>query len=320
MSKKLISIIIPVFNEEENIPKIHLELLNVFDAQKSKYNFEVIFVDDGSLDKSPEILEKLTKRNKNIKYIQFSRNFGKEIATSAGIHNAKGDAAIMIDADLQHPPKLIPKFIEKWEAGADIVVGVRKNNDCEAKFKRFCSFIYYKIMNRIGKTHITPNATDYRLIDKKVIKAFNRFTERDRITRGLLAWLGFKKEFIHFKTNPRESGKPTYSYLKLTKLAISSIVSHSLFPLKFAGYLGIIITPVFGILGLFILIEDVILKDPMGLNTTGTAMLGVLLIFLVGIILMSLGLIALYIAEIQSEVINRPMYVIRKTGNMNGTV
>jgi len=318
MRKKLISIIVPVFNEEKNIPLLCYELFKTLKKLQNKYDYEIIFVDDGSADKSQEILESLAGENKKIKYIQFSRNFGKEIATSAGIHKAKGDAAIMIDADLQHPPELIPLFLKKWEAGADMVVGVRKNNNHEAFLKRICSFLFYKTMNKISKTHITPNATDYRLLDKKVVKEFNRFTERSRITRGLLDWLGFKKEFIYFNPGVRKSGKAKYSYLKLTKLAFATFVNHSLFPLKFAGYLGIITTPLAGLTGLFILVEKYFLKDPLGLNFTGPAMLAVLLIFLIGIVLICLGLIALYIAEIQSEVMNRPMYVIRKTGNING--
>ncbi|MCX6704703.1 MAG: glycosyltransferase family 2 protein, partial [Candidatus Woesebacteria bacterium] len=261
--------------------------------------------------------ESLAYENKKIKYIQFSRNFGKEIATSAGIHKAKGDAAIMIDADLQHPPELIPLFLEKWEGGADIVVGIRKNNNHEAFLKRVCSFLFYKTINKISKTKITPNATDYRLLDKKVIKEFNRFTERSRIARGILDWLGFKKEFIYFNPGVRKTGKAKYSYMKLTKLALTTIIAHSLFPLKFAGYLGIIITPLAGLFGLFIWVEKYVLKDPLHYHFTGPAMLAVLTIFLVGIILICLGLMALYIAEIQGEVMNRPMYVIRKTGNIN---
>lgn len=317
MSKKSISIIVPVFNEEKNILAISNKLVKILESLQKKYAYEIIFIDDGSTDKSMEILEKLTNHNKNIKYIQFTRNFGKEIALSAGIHKAKGDLAIMIDADLQHPPELISQFIQKWQGGADIVVGVRKNSNGSI-LKKFGSFCFYKIMKLISDTAITSGATDYRLIDKKVIQEFNRFTERNRIARGLLNWLGFKKEFIYFNTNVRKSGKATYGFLKLIKLALSTFVTHSLFPLKLAGYLGIIITLPAGLLGLFILVEKYFLNDPLGLNFTGTAMLSVLVIFLVGIILSCLGLIALYIAEIQGEVTNRPMYVIRKTGNLDG--
>ncbi len=295
---------------------MYRELIKILKGLK-KFDYEIIFVNDGSSDNSEEVIEDIASRDRKVKYVGFSRNFGKEIATSAGIHSARGDAAIMLDADLQHPPELIPKFLDKWQDGADVVVGVRKNSNSEAVVKRIGSFWFYKIMNLIGETSITPNATDYRLLDKKVIQEFNRFTERNRVTRGLLDWLGFKKEFIYFNTNDRKSGKAAYNYLKLLKLAFSTFVNHSLFPLKFAGYLGIMITPLAGILGLFILVNKYFLKDPFGFAFTGTAMLAVLIIFLVGVILVCLGLVALYIAEIQGEVLNRPMYVVRKTRNLD---
>ena len=317
LNKKLVSIIVPVFNEEKNIPLIYDELRKIFDDLKEKYDYELIFIDDGSQDKSQEILEKLTEQNSNIKYIQFSRNFGKEIATTAGLSFSKGRAVIMIDADLQHPPELIPEFLEKWEKGADIIIGVREKNKGEGWIKRFGSFWFYKIMNSIGETKLIPRATDYRLLDKKVIKEFNRFTERNRITRGLIDWLGFKKDYIYFKAEKRKSGKAGYNFLKLTKLALSSFVTHSLFPLKLAGYLGSIITLLSGIIGLFIIVEKYILGDPLNLYFSGPFMLGVLILFLVGIVLSCLGLITLYIANIHQEVVNRPMYVIKKKKNLD---
>jgi len=314
---KLISIVIPVYNEEKNISLICNELIRVFSDFKGKYDYEIIFVDDSSKDKSVEILEGLAAKDSRIKYLEFSRNFGKEIATSAGIYQAKGEAAILMDADLQHPPKLIPEFLNKWEKGADIVVGVRKKNKGEGFIKKIGSSLFYKIINIIGKTRIIPRATDYRLIDKKVIEEFNRFTERNRMTRGLIDWLGFQKDFVYFKANQRKFGKAGYSFFKLLKLALSSFVSYSLFPLKLAGYLGIIITCLAFLLGLFILIEDIIFNAALGLEFSGPFMVGVLLTFLVGIILICLGLMALYIANIHDEALNRPLYVIKKKKNFN---
>ncbi|KPJ56638.1 hypothetical protein AMJ49_04440 [Parcubacteria bacterium DG_74_2] len=312
---KLISVVVPVYNEEENIPLIYSELIKALHNLEEDYDYEIIFVNDGSNDNSDKVIQDLTNYNPKVKYIEFSRNFGKEIATSAGIHNAAGNAAIIADADLQHPPRFIPEFLDKWEKGADIVVGIRKNNR-KGLIKRMGAFWFYKIMNRIGETYIIPNATDYRLLDRKVIEEFNRFTERNRITRGLLDWLGFKRDFVYFNVAKRNSGKAGYSYFKLTKLALSTFITHSLFFLKLAGYLGIIITPLSGFMGLFILIEKYVLNDPFGLAFTGTAMLAVMIIFLVGIILICLGLVALYIGNIQNEVANRPMYVIRKKKNL----
>lgn len=313
MPQKSISIVIPVYNEEKNIPLIYDELLKVFNGLKEKYDYELIFVDDGSQDKSPEILENLTGQNNKVKYLQFSRNFGKEIATSAGLHRVKGEAAIIIDADLQHPPALIPQFLEKWENGAESVIGIREKNKGEGLIKKLGSFWFCKIMNSISETKFIPQATDFRLIDKKVIKEFNKFTERERITRGLIDWLGFKKDFIYFKANERKSGKAGYNILKLTRLALSSFVAHSLFPLKFAGYLGVIVSVFSGFLGIFIFINNFILKNKM---FSGLAIVVVLVVFLVGIVLSCLGLVALYIGNIQNEVTNRPLYVIRKKRNI----
>lgn len=309
---KLISLIIPVYNEEENIPLVYDKLKETLKA--SNHDHEIIFVNDGSNDGSANELKKISVLDNKVKVIEFSRNFGKEIATTAGINNCSGEACILIDADLQHPIELMPEFIAKWENGADMVVGIRSNNN-ERFIKKYGSIFFYKIMAGISETNLLPNATDYRLLDKKVINEFNKFTERNRLTRGLIAWLGFKQDYVYFLAKPRANGKPSYGTLKLVKLALSSIISLSLFPLKIAGYLGIFITLISGMTGMFIVFEKYIFKDPWQLNFSGSAILAVIILFLVGTILSCLGLIALYIAHIHSEVINRPIYVIRNKIN-----
>ena len=308
---KLISIVVPVYNEEKNIPLLFVGLKRVF-IQMQQYSWEIIFVNDGSADGSWVEIEKLANENENVKYINFSRNFGKEIATTAGINHCKGDACIMIDADLQHPPAVISELLKRWEKGAEDVVGVRKNNNRESLVKSFGSWFYYKIINRISDTSIIANATDFRLLDRMVIDAFNRLSERNRITRGLISWLGFQREYVYFESPKRINGKASYSTIKLIRLAMSSFISMSLFPLKFAGYLGMMIMLFSGILGLFIFFHKYVINDPLGYSFSGPAILAVLNIFLIGIVLSCLGIIALYIANIHGEVINRPMYVIRK--------
>jgi dolichol-phosphate mannosyltransferase len=258
----------------------------------------------------PEI-KKLPDRDDRVKYLQFSRNFGKELATTAGLREAKGDAAIMIDADLQHPAELIPRFIEKWKKGAEVVVGVRKKNRREGLVKKIGSFLFYKIINAIAEIRITPNATDFRLLDRAVMNEFNRFTEKNRMSRALIDWLGFNRDYIYFNANPRMDGKAGYSTLKLVRLALSGFVSLSLVPLKLAGYLGIVIVIISGSLGLFIFIERYVLGEPWNMGFSYPSILAVINLFLIGIVLSCLGLIALYIANIHGEVINRPMYVIR---------
>jgi polyisoprenyl-phosphate glycosyltransferase len=306
----LISIIVPVYNESAGLTAFHKALTKVID--KLPYQFEVIFVDDGSKDTSLEVLQELAKKDSRIRIVEFARNFGKELATTAGLHSAQGNAALMIDADLQHPVELIKEFIKKWDAGADVVVGLRDGRKKDSLGKRFASKTFYKILSALADVDITPNATDFRIVDRAVIDHFNRFTERNRMTRGLLDWLGFHREFITYQEKERHFGAASQSLIKLIKLAINSFISNSLLPLRVAGYLGVIITLFSVPLGLFIFVEKYVLKESMGFHFSGSVILVVVLLFLVGIILMSLGLIALYIANIHTEVTGRPLYVIRR--------
>lgn len=313
--KKLISIIIPTHNEKDNVSLIQSAVKQVFESEKS-YDYEIIFVDDGSRDNTIDVIKKIAKIEDKVFYLEFSRNFGKECATSAGLHHAKGHAAIMIDADMQHPPNLISQFLRKWENGAELVVGVRKRNKKAGVLKRILSNFYYRFINRITESTVTPRATDFRLLSRAVIDELNRFTEHNRMTRALIDWLGFRREYVYFDADERANGKASYSFRKLLKLAINSMVSLSLLPLKLAGYVGIVIIMLSGPLGLFIFIEKYILDDPWGFSFSGPAILAVIILFLVGIILACLGLMALYIASIHTEVANRPLYVVRSR-NLN---
>lgn len=297
-------------NESANIPILY----HALDATTKKvpYSFELIFVDDGSTDNSVPVLESLAQIDKRVRLIEFARNFGKEAAVSAGLHAAQGQAAITLDADMQHPPKLIPKMISKWRSGADVVVGLRNYSQKEGLLKRFFSWAFYKAIRFFGVKQITPHATDYCLIDRKVIKAFKAMTERNRMTRSLLDWLGFRRKYVHFEAPPRANGQARYSFRQLVSLAINSFTAHSLFPLRFAGYLGVFISVCSGVLGVFMYFTKYVWNDPYSLRFTGTAMLATLIVFLVGVMLMCLGLVAMYIARIHSEVANRPLYVVRR--------
>ncbi|MEX2055028.1 MAG: glycosyltransferase family 2 protein [Candidatus Andersenbacteria bacterium] len=310
MAKSLISIIVPVYNEQEAIPHFYRKLMSVLGTVPT-YDFEILYIDDGSTDQSSTLLEELAARDERIKYIQLSRNFGKEVATTAGLNLARGTAAVLIDADLQHPPLFIPHFIAKWEAGAEVVIGVR-NTRHEEFLSAVGSSLFYAILRRISDTEIIPHATDFRLLDRHVIDAFNRFTEKSRLTRGLIDWLGFRRVYVPFHIEKRQTGRPRYTVRKRFKLALSSFVAHSLFPLKVTGYLGLIIVLFSGPLGLYIFFDKYILNNPFGFNFSGPAILAVINLFLSGITLSSLGLIALYIGSIHEEVTNRPLYVIRK--------
>jgi polyisoprenyl-phosphate glycosyltransferase len=307
---KLISIVVPMYNEEKNIPIFYGELMKVI--KNIPYSYELILVNDGSKDGSIGELKKLSQADSNVKVIDFTRNFGKEMATTAGINNSRGDACITVDADLQHPLEKIPEFIEKWEKGADVVVGIREKNQGEGLIKKIGSYFYYKIINQISDMGVTPNATDFRLIDQVVISEYNRLTEKRRMTRALIDWLGFNRQYIYFKAKPRIHGEAGYSFIKLLQLAFNSMISLSLFPLRIAGYLGIIITLISGALGIFIVITKYITQT---YAFSWPAILAIINLFLIGIVLVCLGLISLYIASIHDEVTNRPLYIIRKSRN-----
>ncbi|HUC89993.1 MAG TPA: glycosyltransferase family 2 protein [Patescibacteria group bacterium] len=307
--KRLISIVVPLYNEVLNVGPLHEEIC-VY-TKKLPYNFEIIFVDDGSRDNSAIVVSKIAGKDKRVHLLRFSRNFGKEAATTAGLRAAKGDAAIIMDADLQHPPKLIGKFLKEWEAGKEVVVGVKKYGKDVSWLKRKSSSFFYKILNSIAHTGITPHACDYRLIDRVVLDEFNKLTERNRMIRGLIDWLGFDRGYVYFVAPPRLNGEATYSYRKLIELAFNSFTAYSMMPLKLAGYMGVFTLLVSAPLGVFVIIERYILDDPLNLRITGTASLAIALLFLVGVVLASLGLVALYIARIYAEVVDRPLYVLR---------
>lgn len=307
--QKLISLVIPVYNEAPNLEELHNEIIQSIEALP--YKFEILFVDDGSADDSARAIVKIAKQDQQVQLVQLARNFGKEAAVSAGLQAVRGQAAIIMDADGQMPPRLIGQFLEKWERGSEVVVGIFAERNMST-LRRLGAQTFYKIMQIIGSSKITPNATDFRLLDREVVNQFNGLTERNRITRGLIDWLGYKRDYVYFKQEARQHGNPTYSFSKLVALAINSFTSYSLFPLKLAGYMGLFILTITIPSGIFMYVERYLLDDPLRLLFTGTDMLAVLTLFLVGVVLACLGLISLYIAHIHDEVVNRPLFIVRK--------
>ncbi len=305
MGEQTISIIIPMYNEAPNLVPLYTELKSCL-ARLKKYQFEVIFVDDGSRDESAQVARQLARRDRRLRVLELSRNFGKEPAMTAGLHAARGDAALIMDADLQMPPRLMGKFIKRWEKGDEVVIGVFAERNT-SKLHAFGSRWFYRIMQKISETEIIPHETDYRLIDRKVINEYNRLTERNRITRGLIDWLGFKRSVIHFEQESRLNGTPSYTYSKLIGLAMNSFTAESLVPLKMAGYLGVLILLLSIPAGGIMTIDRMVYHWPI----RGTAFLAILIVALVGVILACLGLMALYIARIHAESSNRPLYIVR---------
>jgi dolichol-phosphate mannosyltransferase len=311
----LLSVVVPLYNEADGLRAFNESLIKTL-QEVTENSYEIIYCDDGSKDNTAELVKDWHVSNPKIKLIKFSRNFGKESALSAGIAQAVGQAIIMLDGDGQHPIDFIPKFVDSWKNGAQVVVGVRRGNEQETWSKRFGSRIFYTLFNRFTHQKLIPQSTDFRLIDKVVGQAFLKLNETDRLTRGLIDWLGFKRELIYFNAPPRLSGSPGYSRRKLIKLAANSFVSLSPVPLYIFGYIGVFITLGSLLLGLSVLIEQFLLGDLWHWKFTGTATLSILLLFLVGVVLMSQGILSLYVSNINNQSKKRPLYIIDQAGSV----
>ena len=305
---KKVTVVVPVYNEEPGIKKFVDTLIP--ELEKLKTDYELLFVNDGSKDGTLSVLQELA--NDKTRIVSLSRNFGKEAALSAGILYADGDAVLTIDADGQHPVGIINEFVEKWEDGAEVVVGVRKKYDKHGLYKKIGSRIFYKLLRVMGNNDLVENATDYRLMDRVVVDEFNKMTEHNRITRGLIDWLGFRCEYIEYVPEARVAGVPSYDGKKLMHLALDSFVSMSTKPLMLFGYLGLLITLLSFALGLFCIIQQHILGDPLGLKWNGTLEMMILVAFLIGLLMISQSVTALYVSHIHTEAKGRPLFVVDK--------
>jgi len=314
MSKKqLVSLVIPAYREEKNIPLIYREILETLKSI-SKYNFEIIFVNDGSPDTTWLEIEKLCKKDNDVKWINLSRNFWKEISLTAGIEHAMGDAVITLDGDGQHPVEEIPNFISEWENWYQIVYNKRPKIEWASLIKKLSSKLFYGIFNNISEFKFEGGTTDYRLLDRVVVDYFLKFSERNRLYRGIIDWLGFEKKALVFDAKKRlDDGDSSYSYKQLWNLAINSLTSFSIFPLKLVGYLGFIMTTLSSLLFIFVIIDKFTIDR---FDFSNIAALMLINMALVGIVLMALWLIALYIARIHEEVQWRPMYIVKESKNI----
>lgn len=313
-SRPVLSIAVPLHNESEGVQAFHSQLQHMASRQTND-SYEIIYCDDGSTDATAHIVQELCAKNPRIKLLKLSRNFGKENALSAAIHQATGQAVLMLDGDGQHPIATMPEFIKAWRDGAEVVIGVRSDQDDETLLKRAGSWLFYKLFSRVTGQQLTPGTTDYRLIDHSVQQAFLSLTENDRITRGLIDWLGFKRVHIPIARLPRTAGTPSYRLSSLIKLAANSFISLSSVPLYIFGYVGVVITTLAFLTGVAVFIEQLVLHDPWQWQFTGSAMLGILILFLVGIILISQGIVSLYISHMHSQTKGRPLYIIDYKGS-----
>ena len=307
MSGLTLSIIIPVYNEEKNLPVIYDRLLKVVAGLGVSY--EIIFVNDGSLDNSIELIKGLSKENSNVKYIDFSRNFRHQIAVTAGLDICKGEATVIIDADLQDPPELILNLYQKLQEGFNVVYARRRIRKGESFLKKLTAKVFYRLMDRITTIRIPLDTGDFRIIDRKIINTLKKMPEQQKYLRGQIAWAGFKQTFVEYDRDERLQGKTGYTYSKMLRFAFDGITSFSNFPLKFASFLGFTFSGISFILILFALYEKIILHN----TVRGWTSLILVVLFLGGIQLLSIGIIGEYIGRISTNIRNRPLYVVNET-------
>lgn len=306
MDRKKISVVVPSYNEELNVGVLYAEVKAQIPAQ---YDTEFIFVDDGSTDGTLATLKKLKAENPDVFFISFSRNFGHQNALKAGIDHATGDCVISMDADLQHPPQLIPQLISAWEEGYDVVYTVRNDKGNGAFFKNFTSRLFYRMANMLSTTRIEPGAADFRLITRQVANELSRITENYLFIRGLIAWMGFKQKSIEYKPGQRHSGKTKYSFSKMLRFAVAGITSFSVKPLRISLVVGFVIALVAMGYGCYAIYAA--LFTELALPGWGSLIASVL--FIGGIQLMVLGVIGEYLGKMFLENKRRPNYIIKET-------
>lgn len=302
---KLITILIPAFNEEEVLDKL-LQRLKEVTSQIPNYQFEYLFVNDGSTDRTLEMLKSMSVHHEEISFINLSRNYGKEVAMLAGIDHVFGDAVIIIDADLQDPPELIPEMIHFWEQGYDDVYAKRRSRAGETWFKKWSSNTYYKVLQKVSNIPVQNNTGDFRLLDKKCINALKQIRESQRYTKGMFSWIGFNKKEIVFNRDPRAAGTTKWNYPKLFNLAIDGITSSTIAPLRLSSFLGILVSMGAFLFMVFIVFRTLIYGD----SVPGYPSLMTVILFLGGIQLISLGVIGEYLGKIFYETKGRPVYLI----------
>ncbi|AGC68413.1 glycosyl transferase family 2 [Thermoclostridium stercorarium subsp. stercorarium DSM 8532] len=308
----LCSVVVPMYNEEAVARETYRRLTEVM--EKIGCAYEIIFVNDGSRDRTAEILNEICDMDKRVKLVNFSRNFGHQIAITAGTDYASGQCVVIIDGDLQDPPELIPEMIEKWKSGYDVVYGKRISRKGETLFKKFTAAAYYRFLRSMTDVSIPVDTGDFRLIDRKVCDALKQVRERNRYVRGLISWLGFRQTAIEFEREERFAGETKYPLKKMVKLALDGITTFSYKPLKLASYIGSIISAVSFIYLIYVVVKRIFFPETV---QPGWASILAVSLFFNGITLLMLGIIGEYIGRIYDEVKARPLYVVKNTRNFD---
>ncbi len=300
------SIVLPVYNEEGNLEELYYRITKVM--KKIDKPYEIIFVNDGSTDSSLEKMTSLHNQDKRVKILNLSRNFGHQIAITAGMDYAKGEVIIIMDADLQDPPEVIPRLLQEWEKGFDVVYAKRKGREGESFFKKFTAWLYYRLFRILANLDIPVDTGDFRLLSRRVVEVLKQIREHHRFLRGLVTWIGFKQCGVEFVREKRFSGKTKYSFWKMMKFALDGILSFSFFPLRLLTYLGFL-TAFFSLLYAGYVI---FLKIFTQATVPGWASLMVAILFLGSLQLIGLGIIGEYLGRIGDEVKKRPLYIVKE--------
>ena len=303
-SRQTLTVVIAAFNEEASLPEMHRRLGVVLDGLEAQAT--VLYVDDGSRDGTWQVLQSLAAADPRVQLLRLARNFGKELALTAGLDHVETDAALVIDADGQDPPELIPQFVAKWREGFDVVYGTRTRREGESWFKRFTAAAFYRVMSRLSHTPIPPDTGDFRLMSRPVLDALRQLRERQRFMKGLFTWVGFRQVSLPYERAPRLAGGSKFNYWRLWNLALEGITSFSTVPLRLATYVGVLTALGAFAWGLWIVARTVLWGDPVeGWPSLVTGML-----FLGGVQLVALGIIGEYLGRLYLEVKQRPLYLI----------
>lgn len=303
---KTITIIIPCYNEAQSLPLLHAELCKLSESE-SGYNWEYLFINDGSRDTTIEELEKLHTQDKRCNYVDLSRNYGKEVALLAGFDYTTGDCAVIMDADLQHPPHVVHEMLRKWEQGYDDVYARRKSRGKESWLRKRLSIAYYRLLSKSTRIDVLPNVGDFRLLDRRCIDALRQLREQSRYTKGMYCYIGFKKTFVEFETQDRVAGQSSMSYSVLVRLAMEGLTAYTTSPLQWATGIGIIVSLISFLYALWVIIKTIVWGDPVA----GFPTLMIAILFLGGVQLLSLGIIGEYLGRVFNETKNRPVYFVQ---------
>lgn len=306
MNMKKISLLIPAYNEESTLYPLYTELVKLMDSEK-KYEWEILFVNDGSKDHTLERIYMLREKDSRVNCVNLSRNFGKERAMLAGFDYVTGDAMVIMDADLQDPPSLVPEMIKYWEEGYDDVYAMRRNRGEESWLRKQFSLMFYKILQQTTRIEVLPNVGDFRLLDRCCIEALKKLRENERYTKGMFCWIGFNKKEVLFDRGDRVSGRSSWNFMSLFRLAVEGITSFTTFPLRISTFIGVMVSLLSFIFMIYVLVKALVWGDPV----QGYPTMMVVILFLGGIQLLSLGILGEYVGRIFNESKKRPTYIVR---------